>query len=184
MWLSIYLCRWIFAFAGVFVCPNRNKQNSLNWNSQNHHLDISLMADTYEIIPSDSITLPLAHSSSLYFRPDSSSTHRGTSSSGGDHRISPSKSASLGRPSRPRTAPPNRASSKSSRSESAHPVSDTGAIKRQDTVDARKSQQQLSTTSALGKHRIIKFILNIGKFRKKKSTNFGKKSKNFMFPIC
>ena len=37
--------------------------------------------------------------------------HRGTSSSGpgaGDHRISPSKSASLGRPSRPRTAPPNR----------------------------------------------------------------------------
>ena len=44
----------------------------------------------------------------LYFRPDSSST-RGTSSSGaGDHRISPSKSASLGRPSRPRTAPPNR----------------------------------------------------------------------------
>ena len=104
--------------------------------------------------PSDSITLPLAHSSSLYFRPDSSSTHRGTSSSGGDHRISPSKSASLGRPSRPRTAPPNRASSKSSRSESAHPVSDTGAIKRQDTVDARKSQQQLSTTSALGKHRI------------------------------
>ena len=89
-------------------------------------------------------------SHTLYFRPDSTST-RGTSSSGGDHRISPSKSASLGRPSRPRTAPPNRASSKSSRSESAHPVSDTGAIKRQDTVDARKSQQQLSTTSALGK---------------------------------
>jgi len=88
-------------------------------------------------------------------RPDSSST-RGTSSSGagaGDHRISPSKSASLGRPSRPRTAPPNRASSKSSRSESAHPVSDTGAIKRQDTVDgsttARK-QSQFSNNSALG----------------------------------
>ena len=47
-----------------------------------------------------------------------------------------------------------RASSKSSRSESAHPVSDTGAIKRQDTVDgsttARK-QSQFSNNSALGK---------------------------------
>ena len=98
-----------------------------------------------------------SHTNTLYFRPDSTST-RGTSSSGGDHRISPSKSASLGRPSRPRTAPPNRASSKSSRSESAHPVSDTGAIKRQDTVDARKSQQQLSATSAVGKTKYNTFL--------------------------
>jgi hypothetical protein len=45
------------------------------------------------------------------------------------------------------------ASSKSSRSESAHPVSDTGAIKRQDTVDgstAARKQSQFSNNSGLG----------------------------------
>ena len=52
---------------------------------------------------------------------------------------------------------PNRASSKSSRSESAHPVSDTGAIKRQDTVDGStpgRKQSQFSNNSALGKLKV------------------------------
>ena len=64
-----------------------------------------------------------------------------------------------------------RASSKSSRSESAHPVSDTGAIKRQDNVDgsttARK-QSQFSNNSALGK--LKKEVKIVFKNRKRKSS--------------
>ena len=63
-------------------------------------------------------------------------------------RISPSKSASLGRPSRPRTAPPNRAYSKSSRSESAHPVSDIGAIHRKDVTDSASKKQPPPASSS------------------------------------
>ena len=76
----------------------------------------------------------------------------------GDHRISPSKSASLGRPSRPRTAPPNRVSSKSSRSESAHPISDTGGLViKKDTLDGgRKSLQQPSAASGLSRGHFCK----------------------------
>ena len=78
---------------------------------------------------------------------ESSTTIGKAVSSTGD-RISPSKSASLGRPSRPRTAPPNRAYSKSSRSESAHPVSDIGAFYRKDVTDAVvSSKKQPSTTT-------------------------------------
>ena len=44
-----------------------------------------------------------------------------------------------------------RASSKSSRSESAHPVSDTGAIKRQDNVDGSTTARKQSQFSNQGK---------------------------------
>ena len=86
---------------------------------------------------------------SFFYRGASeSSTTIGKAVSSTGDRISPSKSASLGRPSRPRTAPPNRAYSKSSRSESAHPVSDIGAFYRKDVTDAVvSSKKQPSTTT-------------------------------------
>ena len=84
----------------------------------------------------------------FFYRGASESSTIGKAVSTTGDRISPSKSASLGRPSRPRTAPPNRAYSKSSRSESAHPISDIGAFYRKDVTDAVvSSKKQPSTTT-------------------------------------
>ena len=86
----------------------------------------------------------------FFYRGASESSSIGKAVSSTGDRISPSKSASLGRPSRPRTAPPNRAYSKSSRSESAHPVSDIGAFYRKDVTDAvvtSKKQPPTTTTT-------------------------------------
>ena len=85
----------------------------------------------------------------FFYRGASESSTIGKAVSSTGDRISPSKSASLGRPSRPRTAPPNRAYSKSSRSESAHPISDIGAFYRKDVTDAVvTSKKQPPTTTS------------------------------------